>query len=569
MVGQFGSWTPIGAEQTASGYDLAWKMPGADSYGVWATNSSGAYTSTILNPMSGSSSALESLESVFHQDLNSDGVIGLNLPTTVIEAVGSTSLVQVGSNYFLYPVGGSSGPELSSGGMPVTVGQFGSWTPIGAEQTASGYDIAWKMTGADSYGVWATNSSGAYTSNILNPMSGSSSALESLEPVFHQDLNSDGVIGLPTTVIEAFGSTSLVQVGNNYFFYPVGGSSGPELSYNGMPVMVGQFGSWTPIGAEQTASGYDLAWKMPGADSYGVWATNSSGAYTSTILNPVSGTSSALESLEPVFHQDLNSDGVIGLPTTVIEAFGSTSLVQVGNNYFFYPVGGSSGPELSYNGMPVMAGQFGSWTPIGAEQTASGYDLAWKMPGADSYGVWATNSSGAYTSTILNPASGSSSALKSFEPVFHQDLNGDGSVGGPTPPASAAAQSNTTIDAGTTLELSSAYNGAVTFAASTGTLQLDQSSSFSGTVAGMSGQDTLDLRDINSATVQTPTFSGNSSGGTLSVTDGTHSANIALLGNYLASTFVASSDGHGGTSVVDLPAASVDQNAPLSPPQHA
>ena len=30
---------------------------------------------------------------------------------------------------------------------------------------------------------------------------------------------------------------------------------------------------------------------------------------------PVTGTSSALESLEPVFHQDLNRDGVIGLTT--------------------------------------------------------------------------------------------------------------------------------------------------------------------------------------------------------------------------------------------------------------
>ena len=50
---------------------------------------------------------------------------------------------------------------------------------------------------------------------------------------------------------------------------------------------------------------------------------------------------------------------------------------------------------------------------------------------------------------------------------------------------------------GATEELSSAYTGAVTFAGSTGTLQLDNSSSFSGTVAGMTGQDTIDLADIN------------------------------------------------------------------------
>ena len=47
--------------------------------------------------------------------------------------------------------------------------------------------------------------------------------------------------------------------------------------------------------------------------------------------------------------------------------------------------------------------------------------------------------------------------------------------------------------------------------------------------------------------------------GILSVSDGTHTANIALLGNYMASSFVASSDGHGGTSVVDPPGGSASQ----------
>ena len=81
--------------------------------------------------------------------------------------------------------------------------------------------------------------------------------------------------------------------------------------------------------------------------------------------------------------------------------------------------------------------------------------------------------------------------------------------------------------------------------------QLDDSQDFKGLVAGLTAADTFYLRDINFATVQTPTFSGNSSGATLHVTDATHTANIGLLGNYLASTFAASSDGHGGTDIVD------------------
>src|SRR5207244_5575668 len=85
----------------------------------------------------------------------------------------------------------------------------------------------------------------------------------------------------------------------------------------------------------------------------------------------------------------------------------------------------------------------------------------------------------------------------------------------------------------------------------TGTLKLDKSASFAGTVAGMVGSDTLDLADINFATVKKATFSGTSTSGTLTVTDGSHTANIALTGNYLSSTWTLSSDGHGGTVVVD------------------
>jgi serralysin len=253
--------------------------------------------------------------------------------TTVIEAQGSTSLVQVANAYFLYPVGGSSGPPLSYNGALVTVGEFGAWTPIGAEQTASGYEVAWKVTGADQYSVWDTDSSGNVLSNPTGVVSGSSAALQSLEPSFHQDLNTDGTIGLPTTVIEAQGSTSLVQVGNEYFLYPVGGSSGPALSYNGAHVTVGEFGSWMPIGAEKTASGYEVAWKVTGADQYSVWDTDSSGNVLSNSTGVVSGSSAALQSLEPSFHQDLNTDGRIGPPPATGTGSSGTASLALLTNY--------------------------------------------------------------------------------------------------------------------------------------------------------------------------------------------------------------------------------------------
>ena len=435
VAGQFelsgGVWVPIGAEETTSGYVVAWKVTGADQYTVWYTDSDGNYISNI-GVVSGTSAELQSFEVTFQQDFNDDGLIN-----QVIEEAGSTSLVQDGGNYFLYPVGGLSGPELKYSGAPVVAGQFelsgGVWVPIGAEQTTSGYVVAWKVTNADQYTIWYTDSDGNYISNI-GVVSRTSAELQSFEVTFQQDLNDDGLIN---QVIEEAGSTSLVQDGGNYFLYPVGGLSGPELKYSGAPVVAGQFelssGVWVPIGAEQTTSGYVVAWKVTGADQYTVWYTDSNSNYTSDI-GVVSGTSAVLQSFETTFQQDLNDDGLIGpAPSpTEIESDGSTSLVQVGSNYFLYPVGGLSGPELKYSGAPVVADQFelsgGVWVPIGAEETTSGYVVAWKVTGADQYTVWYTDSNSNYTSDI-GVVSGTSAVLQSFETTFQQDLNDDGLIG--------------------------------------------------------------------------------------------------------------------------------------------
>jgi hypothetical protein len=82
------------------------------------------------------------------------------------------------------------------------VGEFGGWTPISAEQTASGYEVAWKVTGADAYTVWNTDSNGNFLSDTIGIVSGSSAALKSLETSFHQNLNGDGVIGVPPTNLQ-------------------------------------------------------------------------------------------------------------------------------------------------------------------------------------------------------------------------------------------------------------------------------------------------------------------------------------------------------------------------------
>jgi hypothetical protein len=262
-------------------------------------------------------------ESTFNQDLNGDGVTGLNplVIQTDTGAFGSTSLARLDNIYFLYAAGGTTGPELQYNGAAVTSGKFGGWNPIGAVQTASGYDVAWQWSNSNLFTVWTTDSNGNYTGNLIGAVSGNSYTLESLESTFNQDLNGDGVTGLNPLIIQtdtsASGSTSLTEIGGNYFLFATGGTTGPELQYNGAAVTSGEFGGWNPIGAVQTANGYEIAWKY--GSQYAVWTTDNNGDYTGNLIGAVSGNSYALESLESAFNQDLNGDGVTGLNPVIIQ----------------------------------------------------------------------------------------------------------------------------------------------------------------------------------------------------------------------------------------------------------
>jgi hypothetical protein len=251
-----------------------------------------------------------------------------------------------------------------------------------------------------------------------------------------------------------------------------------------------------------------------------------------------------------------------GLGLTDTNSFGSTSLEGIGNNYFLYAAGTTTGPELQYNGTAVTVGEFGAWAPIGAVQTANGYEVAWKLSGSNLFTVWNTDSNGNYLSNPIGSVSGTSIALETMETTFNQDLNGDGVVGQYAAPNTTLqisqslsdASGAATIGAHATLELTAA-SAPVTFAASTGMLKVDQPSTFSSEIFGftgdgtLSGSDQIDLSGIDYNTVQ-----GSYANGVLTVSDG--SGDIAKLnfnGSYTLANFKLASDGNGGTIVYDPP----------------
>ena len=231
----------------------------------------------------------------------------------------------------------------------------------------------------------------------------------------------------PPVTIESFGATRLVEVGNRFFLRDTGGA-GPLLKFQGAAVVEGQFGAWTALGTEQTATGYQVAWKNGGADQYVVWNLDGSGNYAGNAVGLVAGSDPTLQALETIFQQDLNGNGQIGVTPTTIEAFGATRLVEVGSQFFLRDAGGA-GPSVKHQGAAITDGQFGAWAPLGAEQVGGGYQVAFKNGGADQYVVWNLDGSGNYAGNAVGLVAGSDPTLQALETTFQQDLNGNGQIG--------------------------------------------------------------------------------------------------------------------------------------------
>jgi len=111
---------------------------------------------------------------------------------------------------------------------------------------------------------------------------------------------------------------------------------------------------------------------------------------------------------------------------------------------------------------------------------------------------------------------------------------------------------------GATLEIESGGltgNNPITYAGGAA-LILDASANFAAKIAGFTLGDFLDLKDVafGSSTSMGFVEDGSNLSGTLTVTDGTHTAHITLLGNYSPTQFTSASDGHNGTVITDPPA---------------
>jgi hypothetical protein len=175
------------------------------------------------------------------------------------------------------------------------------------------------------------------------------------------------------------------------------------------------------------------------AGSNGAWnfttgtLTTGSHVLTATAADAAGNTSGHSQALDPVI-----GGGSTTPPTTT--SSGLTGIVEVGNNYFL----GGTGPELKYHGAAVTTGHFQDWIPISSVQIdGAGHDVAWKNSSGQ-FTFWATDSQGNFTSYPTGGVAlaGNSTTVESYETIFHQDLNGDHTIGVPGSPSSPSSPSN-------------------------------------------------------------------------------------------------------------------------------
>jgi len=113
------------------------------------------------------------------------------------------------------------------------------------------------------------------------------------------------------------------------------------------------------------------------------------------------------------------------------------------------------------------------------------------------------------------------------------------------------ASGSVLIDGTATTEFGGAFNVSIILDAdATATLTLNYSVNFSGVVSGFDGNDIFDLADI-AAGSGTLSYASNAQdiGSILTVTNGTHTATVKLVGHYSAADFQATADSGMGTLI--------------------
>jgi autotransporter passenger strand-loop-strand repeat protein len=383
-------------------------------------------------------------------------------------------------------------------------------------------------------------------------------------------------------LIAGYGSSAVISSGGLEVIEAGGSSYGDTLN-GGVQVVFGSAaGSVVESYGEATSTtvnggGTQVLW---GSGAYSSWTTVNSGSFDfvvyggfaeATFIHPGGteyveyGGSTSQDSVSGtvvVSSAHVFGDYVAG--ELVLDSLGSAHDVYVSSGGTMFLKSGAVGSNTSVAGQEYLYGgraYYGHISSGGTEYVGSGGSAIYTV--IVSAGTQVVDSGGFAASAFVGGVTdGGKQIVSSGGEAYAASMYS----GGLEQVLSGGSALSTYVYSGGTMELESGgYVGSapITFADSHGTLQLDDSVNFSGRIAGFdafagSGSASeatnyLDLRDIlyGPTTNLSFTEAGNNESGTLTVTDGTHTANLVLLGDYAIGDFSKTSDGFGGTEIYD------------------
>ena len=251
--------------------------------------------------------------------------------------------------------------------------------------------------------------------------------------------------------------------------------------------------------------------------------------------------------------------GIVNNTGTIeLDSGGNGALVQL--IQYGITLDGGGQVILSDDNGNVISGTLSSVTLTNVDNTISGAgQLGAGQMTLDNEGTIIANGIHALvvdTATNVIENSGTLEATGSGGLVINSDLDNSGLIwahdGNISLNGTVTGLGTALIDGTATVAFGSAASVNTKLAADAiATLTMHDSLDFSGTISGFDANDHLDLKDMTFANGVSLAYTANQAGtgGVLQISDGAHTANIALLGQYDAASFTSAGDAGAGTLI--------------------
>ena len=561
--GQTALGTTVASSTGAWSYTTATLSNGAQTFTAAATDAAGntSVASNAVDPNIGASTELIGAQA---------GTLSIANGTTLditgtVDNTGTVSLNATANTADLAVVGAAT---LTGAGKVTLSNNAGNViTSNGAAATLTNVNNTISGAGAIGDSHLTLNNQGTINANdalalVINTGSNTITNSGTLEATSSGGLNIDSNVNNSKT-IEALGTNAKVviesTVTNTTTGLVLASGSSAQVDLDNATISGGKLQTSGSNAVIETVSGSTDALDGGNISSGSTVEINANSAL---VLNGTVGNSGTL-----LVNGTLDVDGALAGGTTEISGAGRVVVAQ------------SSGENVSF--LAKDTGQLVLNQATSYKGTISGFGTTQSIDLTDidfAAGVKVSYASNGRrnTSGVLTITEGTQTVRLELDGTytlanFKVASDGDGGtlLTDPTVVTQGPGNASATIGNNTVLEVSAPDKGNVTFSGTTGTLWLDQPATFTGKVSGFGAQNVIDLPGIAFGPQTTLGYSANSnnSGGTLSLATGANTANIALLGSYMASSFAMESDNHGGTMVISE-ASQTANHSVLASPSH-